>query len=146
LKNLATLLEKPEKRQTIVRECCDLIDVEVKTKGLIVKGVYRMVKAIKPGTIPNAVEGLLDDFVAELQKYYGRFQEEGASGTLASYFGPRASEISESLLSVTDRRAAGSRHTTLVKGYKRLRPKGKEHVALAVPKVGGLLDRHITEL
>ena len=146
MKNLATLLEKPEQRKTIVDECCDLIDAEVKTKGLIVKGVYRMVKAIKPGTIRSAVEGLLDDFVAEMQAFYVKYQEEGSSGTLAAYFGPRASDIAEALLTVTDRRADKSSHKTMVKGYRKLRPKGKEHVALAVPKVGGLLDRHVGSL
>lgn len=146
MKDLSTLLAKPEKRQTIVKECCDLIDTEVKTKGLIVKGVYRMVKAIKPGTIPNAVDGLLDDFVVELQTFYASFQDEGGKGTLASYYGARDREVAEKLLTVTDSRAAGSRHTTMVKGYHKLRPKGKDHVAAAVPKIGALLDRHIVDL
>ncbi len=146
MKNLSTLLEKPKKRKTIIDECCTLIDGEVKTKGLIVKGVYKMVKAIKPGTIPKAVDGLLDDFVVEMQTYYARYQDEGSSGTLSAYFGARSSEIAEALLTVTDRRADGSAHKTMVKGYRKLRPKGKEHVALAMPKIGALLDRHVGDL
>lgn len=146
MKNLSTLLEKPEKRKTIVQECCALIDEEVKTKGLIVKGVYKMVKAIKPGTIPNAVDGLLDDFVIEMQTFYARYQDEGSAGTLSAYFGARASEIAEALLTVTDRRADASSHKTMVKGYRKLRPKGKEHVTIAMPKVGALLDRHVVDL
>ncbi|MCK5800177.1 MAG: hypothetical protein KAI47_23465 [Deltaproteobacteria bacterium] len=146
MKDLSTLIAKSVKRKTIIDECCTLIDAEVKTKGLIVKGVYKLVKAIKPGTIPSAVDGLLDDFVAELQKFYARFQEEGGAGTLATYLGDRATDVAEALLTVTDERARRSAHKTMVKGYRKLRPKGKEHVTLAVPKVGALLDRHLTEI
>jgi hypothetical protein len=146
VKNLSTLLEQPERRKTIVSECCTLIDGEVKTKGLIVKGVYKMVKAIKPGTIPSAVDGLLDDFVVEMQTFYARYQDEGASGTISAYFGARSAEIAEALLTVTDKRADKSAHKTMVKGYRRLRPKGKEHVAKAMPQIGALLDRHVVDL
>jgi hypothetical protein len=145
VKNLSTLLEKPEKRQQIVNECVDLVEDEVKTKGFIVKSAYKVVKAIKPGTIPKAVDSLLDDFVGKLQPYYEQQQQQEGS-TLSSYLGGRASDVAESLLEVTDARADKSSSKTMVKAYKKLRPKGKENVTIAVPKLGALLDRHVGEL
>ena len=146
VKQLSALIQDADKRKVIASECCDLIDAEVKTKGLIVKGAYKVVQAVKPGTIPHAVEGLLDEFVAEMQPFYEAFQSAGSAGTLQSYFGQRSSEIAEALLTVTDRRSARSSHRTLVKAYQKLRPKGKEHVSLAMPRVGALLDRHVGSL
>lgn len=146
MKQLVTLLEDQAKRKTIINECCDLIEAEVKKKNIIVKGVYKMVKAIKPGTIPNAVDGLLDDFVEKLQPFYENFQKDDSANNLRSFLGDRSSDVAEALLSVTDERADNSRHKTMVKGYKKLRPKGKEHVKEAVPGLGALLDRHIGAL
>lgn len=146
MKVLKTLLETPDTRKQVIADCCDLIDAEVKTKGLIVKGAYKVVKAIKPGVIPQSVDGLLDDFVGKMQPFYERYQEDGEQGTLSDYFRARSTDLAEALLTVTDERANRSSHKTMVKAYKKLRPKGKEHVALAAPGIGRVLDKHIGKL
>ena len=58
----------------------------------------------------------------------------------------RADEVAEGLLAVTDRRAQRARNKVLIKAYRKLRPLGKGHVAVAVPALGALLDRHMTTL
>ncbi len=54
--------------------------------------------------------------------------------------------MAESLLRVTDRRAERASNQTIIKAYRKLRPKGKEHVLIAVPRVGALLDKHTANL
>ena len=150
MKDLKHLTVDSTKRRAIVLDCVDLIDQEVRSKsgftGIAVKTAYKIVKALKPDMIGESVDSLLDDFVVELQKYYSTYQQEGSTGTLEAYLGSRREAVAESLLSVTDRRAGRARSKTMVKAYKKLRPKGKEHVAIATPRLGALLDKHSAQL
>ena len=150
MKQLADLLAEADTRRAVVNDCVELIDAEVRSKkgftGAAVKTAYKVVKAIKPGMIPESVNNLLDDFVVELQKFYGDYQQQGESGTLEAFLGARASDVAENLLTVTDRRAERAKSKTMVKAYKKLRPKGKEHVTIAVPGVGRVLDKHVAKL
>lgn len=150
VKQLQSLLQEPNQREILVTDCVGVIEAEVKSKtgltGMAVKTAYGVVKAIKPGIIRESVDGLLDEFVEQLQPFYERFQSDGASGTLQGYLGSQAEVVAESLLVVTDRRAQRAKNKTLVKAYNKLRPKGKEHVVAAVPRVGGVLDKHVPQL
>lgn len=146
MKDLKPLLEEPERRKTLVYDCVDLIDAEVKTKGLIVKGAYKVVTAIKRNIIADSVNNMLDEFVEAATPFYASYEESGAAGSLKSYFEERKDAVAEALLSVTDRRAERSSSKTMVKAYKRLRPRGKEHVMLAVPKLGALIEKHAATL
>lgn len=150
MKELKTLVSDSSKRPTIVRDCVHLIEEEVQSKGgltgIAVKTAYKVVKAVKPTMIENAVDGLLDDFVDKLQPYFAEWQIAGASGTLEAFFRGKSDRIAESLLKITDDRAAKSTHKTLVSAYNTLRPKGKEHVVAAVPGIGRTLDRHVKSL
>lgn len=150
MKQLTTLIQDQEKRRVVVEDCADLVDSEVRSKkgvsGALVKTSYKLVKTFKPNAIQDAVDGLLDDFVARLQVFYEGYQQEGSPGTLESYLQGRSDAVAESLLEVTDERARESSAKTLVKAYNRLRPKAKEHVILAVPQLGALLDKHAASL
>lgn len=150
MKDLKTLASEAPKRAALVTDCSDLINAEVKSKGglggMAVKAAFAVVKAFKPRIIEDSVEGLLDDFVAELQPFYQQFQEAGSPGTLEQWLPGRGSEIAERLLTITDRRAEASSKDTLKKAYFKLRPKGKEHVITAVPGIGRVLDKHVTTI
>ena len=151
MKELKNLITDPAKRQPIVGDCVHLIDSEVRSKsglsGIAVRAAYALVKAFKPGMVESTVDALLDEFVAELQPVYARYQEEGSPGTLESYFGPpRSEEVAEKLLIITDRRAERTKHKTIAKSYFKLRPKGKEHVAQAASGIGRVLDKHVAAL
>ncbi|MCB9556694.1 MAG: hypothetical protein H6707_11370 [Deltaproteobacteria bacterium] len=150
MKDLRILTQDPEKRAVLVADCVALVDAEVKSKsgltGVAVKTCYGLVKAIKPKIMENAIDGLLDDFTAVLQRYHELFQQAGSPGTMENFLADRAGDVSEELLQVTDVRARNSSNRTIVKAYNKLRPKGKLHVEQAVPNVGALLDRHRAEL
>lgn len=150
MKQLQTLIEQPDKRQVVIRDCVDLVEAEVRKKGgltgIAIKTAFVVVKAVKPGIIAELVDGLLDSFVSRMEPFYLQYQEAGESGTLRDYLGARSSDVAESLLGVTDQRAQNARNRTILKAYQKLRPKAKEHVVAAVPGVGTVLDRHVPGL
>jgi Family of unknown function (DUF6918) len=149
VKQLKDIIEDEAKRKTVVADCVVLVNSEVKSKGglsgLAVKAAFALVKAIKPRILEESVDGLIDDFVEVLQPHYESFQSSG-SGTLETYLDQRGEQVAESLLGITDRRAERSSNKTMVKAYKKLRPKGKVHVEQAVPGIGRVLNQHTANL
>lgn len=143
---LQEILLDPSRRPQVVTDCQELLDAEVEDKGgvsgLAVKGSYGMVKKLKPGIIHDAVDGLLDDFVARLQPFYSDFQTGGAGKPLPDYLTERSVEVSDALLGITDARAERSQRATIKKAYGKLRPQGQKHVQEALPRLGALIERH----
>jgi len=150
VKDLNHLINDALKRKAVIEDCVALIQAEVKSKsgltGMAVKTAFAIVTAIKPTILEESVDGLLDEFVAAAQPFYTSFQEAGEPGTLEQFLSNQRSAVAEGLLTITDKRAERSRHTTLVKAYQKLRPKGKVHVEEAVPGIGRLLDKHVKAL
>ena len=150
MKQLKDIIEDEGKRKAVVDDCVVLVNSEVKSKrglgGMAVKAAFALVKAIKPRILEESVDGLIDDFVEAVQPHYESFQNDNSSGTLETYLNQRGERVAESLLGITDRRAERSSSKTMVKAYKKLRPKGKVHVEQAVPGIGRVLDRHTANL
>ena len=95
-------------------------------------------KAVKPGIIPDVVNVLLDDFVTQLDPFYSRHQESGGGDFKKRLIG-EADAVADALLAITDGRADRSKHRTLVKAYKKLRPQGKKQVVTAMPRIADML-------
>lgn len=142
---LDQILLSSSKRPEVVTDFQTLVDEEVSGKkgvsGLAVKGVYGTVKAVKSGIIHDAVDSLLDEFVASLQPYYTEYQGNGG-GSFADYLSGRGDEVADSLLNVTDQRAGRSQRKTVKNGYEKLRPQAKKHVEEAIPRIGALVEKH----
>jgi hypothetical protein len=147
-KSLADYVAKAPVRERVVADCAALVDEEVKSKGglsgVAIKGAYGTVKTIKPRFVPDVIDALFDDWVARLEPYYARWRASG-SGSLAEYLTARSDEVAEDLLKVTDERSAHSKHKTATKLYGRMRPSAKRNVSAAIPKLGGVMERHIKE-
>lgn len=141
---LSEVIEKPERMAAVVKDATALLDLEVADKtgltGLAVKGAFGVVKAVKPGIIPEVIEGLLPDFARVLDPIIAE-RPEGVS--LAGYLRENESQVVRALLSITDDRAETSTHKTLVGAYRKLRPQAEKHVAQAVPRVADLVERHV---
>ncbi|PRX47776.1 hypothetical protein B0I33_105358 [Prauserella shujinwangii] len=142
---LKEILLDSSRRPAVVTDLQTLIDEEVDGKsgvsGTVIKTGYSAVKKIKPGIIGSAVDSLLDDFAAALEPIYADFKASG-SADFGSYLPTRADEASDALLSVTDARAEKSSRDSIKKVYSKLRPKGKENVEEALPRLGKLIDKH----
>ncbi|EHY89691.1 DUF6918 family protein [Saccharomonospora azurea] len=141
---LKEILLDSSRRPTVVADLQTLIDEEVAAKsgvsGTVIKTGYAAVKKIKPGIIGAAVESLLDEFVAALEPIYADFKASGAA-EFGTYL-PTRPDAADALLSVTDARSEKSDRDSIKKVYSKLRPKGKENVEEALPRLGKLIDKH----
>ncbi len=142
--SLSQALTDEAKKPTIIADCLQLIDDEVKDKrglsGAAIKAGYKAVKGIKPGFIQNVVEGLLPEFAEGLDPIHAEAVAKGQDVT--SYFDAHSDRVADALLNITDAKAAKSTNG-LVKGtYKRLRGSAKKNVEAAVPRLAKLIETH----
>ena len=146
MKTLKDLLLAEGKRPTVLDDCTKLIDEEVDSKGGLsgmgIKMAFKTVKMLKPGMIRESVDYLLDDFVEKLEPYFADYQNQAVAGGIEKFVVGKAGPIAETLLGITDARAARSK-TKVIKGaYEKLRPEGKRQVEAAMPRVGRMLAKH----
>jgi hypothetical protein len=145
--SMATLRDKitaPDVHPQVVAASLELIDAEVSSKrgfsGAAVKTGYKVVKALSPGVIKDAVTKLLPDFATALQPLYERSGgEEGGGDKFAAYLLAHQTEAADALLSVTDAKADGAKNKTIKKTYERLRGGAKAHVEAAIPNLAKTL-------
>ena len=142
--NLNEILLVPGNRPKVVADCVKLIEEEVDSKGgltgLAVKGAFAIVKAVKPGFVAEAVDHMLNDFVARLDPYWAEAQTKNEP--IGPLLNARAGQVADSLLTISDDRAAKSTNGTLKKAYEKLRPTGKKHVEAAIPRIGRLIAKY----
>lgn len=145
-----TLTTKPERRAQVVRDAEKVLEAEVNDKsgfsGLAVKATFKVVKGLQPGFIPRAVDDLLDDFVRKLEPFWETWRANRGAVGCKQYFVANGEQVSDALLSITDGRAAKTKHAPLKKAYEKLRPTGKEHVLASMPRVGALIERNTADL
>ena len=129
-------------RATFIAECVDLIDAQVKSKGLMVKGAYVAIKAIKRKFVPEVVDALLDEWLTRLQVHHDRWAATKAS-TFTEFVIARSDEIAEDLLAVTDKRAEKTSHTTAKKYYFKMRESAKRDVIQSIPDLAQMVERYL---
>ena len=144
---LSTHLTEPTVRPTVVADACALIDAEVARttgmSGVAVRSAHRVLKSVRPGIEPVAVDGLLDQFADQLDPFY---QQHLATGEpLVAVLSSQRTSMAEALLSITDDRAERTSHDTLRRAYQRLRGAARGHVEAAAPGIADLIARHTPE-
>ena len=136
--------EEGEARQRLVADACQVLDQEVADKGglsgLAIKGAYSVVKGIKPGFIPEVVDGLLDDFLDALEPLVQEASQRGVSP--GKHLAANAERAANSLLAITDARVARSTRAVIRGTYDKLRPTAIKHVTAAGPRLGQMMERH----
>jgi len=141
---LKDILLTDETRPGLVQDCVQVIEAEVASKsglgGVVIKTAFKTVKAVKPGIIPDVVNVLLDDFVGQLSPFYAEHLA-GGDGDFPARVVQDADQVADALLAITDGRAERSKHRTLVKAYKKLRPQGKKQVVSAMPRIADMLSK-----
>jgi len=142
---LTEILLNDESRPRVEADCAALIEREVASKGGVsgfaIKAAFKTIKVFKRDIVPDAVHHLLPEFVANLEPIYAEHQAAGG-GDVKAYAVTQSERIADALLSITDGRAERSKHTTLVKAYRSLRPRGREQVIQAMPAVGDMLMKN----
>jgi len=140
--SLVEMLGKEPVRPHVIDDCVELIDAQVKTKGIVIKGAYATIKAIKKRFVPEVVDTMLDEWLAKLQPHYDRWSASKVS-SFSDFLVARSDEVAEDLLSVTDGRAARTSHTTAKKMYGRMRDGAKKNVVEAIPALAKLVEKHV---
>jgi hypothetical protein len=142
---LQEILLSPDAQPKVVADCLTLIEQELEDKSGVsaaaVKVAYKTVNTVFPGHVRVMVERLLPEMVEQLQPYWA---ECNASGTakFGDYLAERGGEVSEALLSVTDRHAELSDKPVIVKAYRGVRGSGAKHIRAALPRVGDLVLKY----
>lgn len=143
--SLADKLTAPEVRRDVVEACCNLVESEVDSKrgfsGAAIKLGYKAVKALKPGFVGGAVNGLLPEFADAMQPLYDKTDEDAEK--FASYITANVSETADLLLQVTDGKADRAKNATIKKTYGKLRGSAKDNVQAAVPGLAKALKPFI---
>lgn len=144
MSNLADVLASPEKKATVVDDCCTLVDQEVADKsglsGLAIKAGYAAVKGVKPGFIKNTVGDLLPEFAKAIDPLFAEAKSKGEP--VGAYFTKYASRAADLLLALTDGKAERSTNALVKATYGRLRPSAKKNVEQAMPRLGRLIEKH----
>lgn len=142
---MPTLVEQlgnETKRPAVIKDCVELINAQVKQKGFIIKGAYSTIKAIKKGFVEETVDTMLDEWLAEIQPHYEKWEATKPT-SLESFMVARGDDIAEDLLKVTDRRAERTSHTTAKKMYGKMRDGAKRNVVEAIPDLAKLLEKNL---
>jgi len=142
--HLSVHLTAPSARPAVVADACSLLDQEVARAsgltGMAVRSAYRLLTGIRPGMVPSAVDGLLDPFADQLDRFY---QEHLTTGEpLADILTAQRTSMADALLSITDDRAQRSSQVTLRRAYLRVRGSARVHVEAAAPGIARLIDAH----
>ncbi len=144
---LKDILLAPERRPAVVSDLQTLVDQEVASKtgmsGIAIKGSFAVVKRVRSGFIPHAIDQMLPEFAHKLQPYYERY-DPATDGSLGAYLSANSSAVADVLLGVADRRATQSRHESVKRAYQKLRPQGKKHVEHALPALGAVIEKYRT--
>ena len=142
--SLADALTDASKKPLIVKDCCELIDSEVKDKsgisGLVIKAGYGTVKGIKPGFVEKAVDDLLPEFAKALDPIYADAKSQNKN--VADFFASNAGRVADALLAITDGKAQRTKSGVVKATYDRLRGTAKRNVEAAVPRLGKLIEKH----
>jgi hypothetical protein len=132
-------------RPQLVKDACEVLDQEVADKGglsgMAIKGAYSVVKGIKSGFIPDVVDALLDDFLDALDPLREKAEQQGVP--LGDYFRRDPDQVAERLLAITDARAEKAERAVVKKTYEKLRPTAKKNVEASVPRLAGLVMKHL---
>ena len=141
---LKDILTVPGNRPKVVADCQTLVQEEVDSKGgltgLAIKGAYALVKAVKPGFVGEALDGMLDDFATKLEPFW--VDAQAKNEPVGALMNARAPQVADALLSISDERAARAKNATAKKAYEKLRPTGKKHVEAAVPRLGRMIAKY----
>jgi hypothetical protein len=152
--NLKERLGTEPVRARMIDDCVALIEEQVKNKGglsgIAIRTAYGTIKAIKKGFIVEVVDGMLDEWLEQLQPHYDTWSS-GAKGpgntqgnaTFSDFLVARSDEVAESLLAVTDRRAENTKHKTAKKAYLKMRGSAKNNVVEAIPDLGRMFERRL---
>ncbi len=135
--DLASMLADPAMRDRVLAEGAALIAREVSSRGgltgMALKAGFKAIRTIRPDIVEDSLGKLLPAFTPALQPHVDAAL---ADSGLVPYFRDRSDEIAESLLSVTDDKAASAQNPIMKRTYSSLRGQAHAQTARSMPAVG----------
>ncbi|MGH3265681.1 MAG: DUF6918 family protein [Trebonia sp.] len=141
---LQELLLTNENAPHLIADTKALVDSELSSKGITaapLKGAYKAIKAFAPGYYDEAISAMLPGIVHQLDPYWAEFRTSGGAD-FGDFLAKRPSEVSESLLAVTDDMANNSGRAAVVKAYKLVRGGAGKNIEAALPALGTLVQKY----
>lgn len=141
--SLSSVLADATRRRAVIDDATRVLEAEVADKGglsgMAIKAGFATVKRVKPDFVPGSLNMLMDEFSRQIDPFWARCQEQNADAR--SFFVREGAAVADALLTITDgkaRNVAGPVRAV----YDQLRPKAREHVVAAMPRLGDLVKRH----
>jgi len=141
---LTELLKDPARREAVLADCVRLVDEEVAARrglsGAAIRAGYAAFQRIRPGITRAAFERLLPHLAPAIEPHWVAAR---ASGDPDRFFRDHAPRVADDLLAVTDGLATRAKNRVLLRLYRSLRGQAREHVIGSVPRIPGLVARHL---
>lgn len=129
----------------LMADCSALIHRIVAEKrgvrGRIIQAAFAMVLRQRPDFLDRALTRLLPLFCAALEPLFVGWQRTGET-TFVDFLRTRPETVTQTLLQVTDQRAAQAR-PIFQRAYQRLRPHAEQEVSAALPHILTTLARYL---
>lgn len=141
---LEQALADPRLREAVIADGERMIEEEVASKsglsGVALRTGFAAFRKLDPSIVRTALRRLLPLFVPVIDPHWVHARH---SGSPERYFRTHAPAIADELLAVTDGLADRSSHRVLVRIYRSLRGTARDHVIAGVPRIPGLIGRHL---
>ncbi len=142
---LRDIMLAPDVQPKVIDDAMTLIDEQMSDKsgisGTAVKLAYKSVVSFSSGHVRYMVEQLTPAMLEKLEPYWAEFAASGG-GVFGDFLAKRGEEVAESLLQITDARAATSGRAAIVKAYKAVRGSAAKNVQTALPDLGALIQKY----
>lgn len=139
---LSAIIEDKAVKESIVEDCTQLIDAQVKAKsglsGLALKTAYNVVKGLGASYIPGAIGRLLPEVLEALDPLW---KEGVQAGKPVEHLIDHRSQTADMVLKVTDERAQRT-NNVVRSSYNKLRKSVKGDVEEAVPGIARIIAAH----
>ncbi len=142
---LVEMLLDKNNRPQVVAGCVQIVEAQAAKAGFIVNTAYRAATKAKPDAAAKAIDRLLPDFAAIFESHYENYLTQACDIAFDEWIEPKAYDLAEQMLSVTDELVEKSGKKTLKKTYGQLRKSAVKHVAAAVPAIARLVATYAND-
>ncbi|MEB3291730.1 MAG: hypothetical protein VKJ24_01080 [Synechococcales bacterium] len=136
-------INDPQKKETLVADCVQLVESQVAAKGGIsglgLKAAYASINSLKPGYVAGAIERLLPEVLDALDPIWS---EAVQTGNAIEFITNHRDRTADMLLGITDARIETSSNNVLRGAYSKLRNSAKSDVEEAVPGLAQIIHNY----
>lgn len=147
--NLQVLLD-PSKRDVVVADLAAAIENSVSNSsgvsGMALKTLLSGAQKVKADIVPKATNKILPEILDTLQPQWEGYLAgaDHSAGNFATYLDNNSATVVDGLLAVVDRNVDKVDIPVAVKGYRALRSKAAGLATPHLPKLGEVIEKHMT--